>query len=68
MNPDEINEVLDYSDDDIFGSDDGFSVFDDTDDDPDFQIGLVSNFYKSFFFILYKDVLVDIVINSCVNN
>jgi len=51
MNPDKINEVLDYSDDDIFGSDDGFSVFDDTDDDPDFQIGLVSNFYKSFFFI-----------------
>ncbi|KAL4112078.1 hypothetical protein QTP88_015926 [Uroleucon formosanum] len=40
MNPDEINEVLDYSDDDIFGSDDGFSVFDDTDDDPDFRIGL----------------------------
>jgi len=26
MNPDEINEVLEYSDDDIFGSDDGFSV------------------------------------------
>lgn len=49
MNPDEINEVLDYSDDDIFSSDDGFSVFDDTDDDPDFQIGLVSNFYKQFF-------------------
>jgi len=52
MNPDEINEVLDYSDDEIFSSDDGFSVFDDTDDDPDFRIGLVSNFYKQFFFIL----------------
>jgi len=52
MNPDEINEVLDYSDDDIFGFDDGFSVFDDTADDPDFRIGLVSNFYNDFFFIL----------------
>lgn len=53
MNPDEINEVLDYSDDDIFSSDDGFSVFDDTDDDPDFQIGLVSNFYKQFFYFKF---------------
>jgi hypothetical protein len=51
MNPDEINEVLDYSY-DIFDSDDGFSVFDDADDDPDFRIGLVSNFYTQFFFIL----------------
>jgi hypothetical protein len=35
MNLDEINEILNYSD-DIFGSDDGFSVYDDTDGDPDF--------------------------------
>lgn len=41
MNAEEINEVLDYSEDEKISSDDDFSVYDDTDEDPDFRMRLV---------------------------
>lgn len=40
MNPEEINDVLNFSDDDNFSSSDEMS-FDDTDEDPDYQINSV---------------------------
>lgn len=38
MNSEQITEALNYSDEDVFGSDEDNNIsFDDTDDDPDWQ-------------------------------
>lgn len=41
MNPEQINEVLNFSDEDAFSSSLEDMSFDDTDDDPDYQIDSV---------------------------
>lgn len=41
MNSEQINEALNFSNEDAFSSSEEEMSFDDTDDDPDYQIDLV---------------------------
>lgn len=52
MNPEQIYEALNFSDDDAFNSSSADISFDDTDDDPDYQMDTVIIKYLFYFYHL----------------